>query len=31
MTATDTAPIDVTEDDWRGRVNDSQSDDVPID
>jgi ATP-binding cassette, subfamily B, bacterial len=31
MTATDTAPIDVTEDDWRGRVNDSQSDDGPID
>ncbi|HEX4587133.1 MAG TPA: ABC transporter ATP-binding protein [Mycobacterium sp.] len=30
MTATDTRPVDVPEDEWRGRVNDSQ-DDLPID
>src|SRR3954464_2024885 len=31
MTATDTQPVDVPEDDWRGRVTDSQNDDLPID
>src|SRR5690349_10268215 len=31
MTATDTRPIDVPEDDWRGRVKDEQNDDLPID
>ena len=31
MTATDTQPVDVPEDDWRGRVKDSQNDDLPID
>jgi ABC-type multidrug transport system fused ATPase/permease subunit len=32
MTATDTpARLDVPEDDWRGRVKDSQDDDLPID
>jgi ATP-binding cassette, subfamily B, bacterial len=33
MTATDTTPIDVPEEDdrWRGRIKDSQADDLPID
>jgi ATP-binding cassette, subfamily B, bacterial len=31
MTATDTQPVDVPEDDWRGRVKDDQTDDLPID
>jgi ATP-binding cassette, subfamily B, bacterial len=31
MTATDTQPVDVPEDDWRGRIKDSQTDDGPID
>jgi len=31
MTATDTQPIDVPEDEWRGRITDDQSDDLPID
>ena len=31
MTATDTQPVDVPEDDWRGRVKDSQNDELPID
>jgi ATP-binding cassette, subfamily B, bacterial len=31
MTATDTQPVEVPEDDWRGRVKDSQNDDLPID
>jgi len=31
MTATDTRPVDVPEDEWRGRVKDSQNDDLPID
>ncbi len=31
MTATDTQPVDVPEDDWRGRVTDSQNDELPID
>jgi ATP-binding cassette, subfamily B, bacterial len=31
MTATDTTPVDVPEDDWRGRIKDSQTDDGPID
>ena len=31
MTATDTTPVDVPEDDWRGRITDSQTDDGPID
>jgi ABC-type multidrug transport system fused ATPase/permease subunit len=31
MTATDTQPVDVPEDDWRGRVKDSQDDGLPID
>ncbi len=31
MTATDTQPVDVPEDEWRGRVKDSQNDDLPID
>src|SRR3981081_233469 len=30
MTATDTQPVDIPEDDWRGRVKDSQ-DELPID
>jgi ATP-binding cassette, subfamily B, bacterial len=31
MTATDVQPVDVPEDDWRGRVKDEQNDDLPID
>ena len=31
MTATDTRPVDVPEDDWRGRIRDEQNDDLPID
>ena len=31
MTTTDTQPVDVPEDEWRGRVKDDQSDDLPID
>ena len=31
MTATDTQPVDVGEDEWRGRVTDSQNDELPID
>ena len=31
MTATDTQPVDVPEDEWRGRVTDSQNDELPID
>jgi ATP-binding cassette subfamily B protein len=31
VTATDTQPVEVPEDDWRGRVKDSQNDDLPID
>jgi ABC-type multidrug transport system fused ATPase/permease subunit len=31
MTATDTQPLDVSGDDWRGRVTDSQHDRLPID
>src|SRR6201988_1323632 len=31
MTTTDTQPVDVPEDDWRGRVKDDQNDDLPID
>src|SRR4029079_13048677 len=31
MTKTDTQPVDVPEDEWRGRVKDDQSDDLPID
>lgn len=31
MTATDVQPVDVPEDDWRGRVKDEQRDDLPID
>src|SRR5258705_2132684 len=31
MTATETQPLDVPEDDWRGRVKDSQDDELPID
>jgi ATP-binding cassette, subfamily B, bacterial len=31
MTATETTPVEVPEDDWRGRVKDSQDDDLPID
>jgi ATP-binding cassette, subfamily B, bacterial len=31
MTATDTQPIDIPEDEWRGRIKDDQSDDLPID
>ncbi len=31
MTATDTPPLDLPEDEWRGRVKDSQTDDLPID
>ena len=31
MTATDTQPIDVPEDEWRGRITDDHSDDLPID
>ena len=31
MTAIDTQPIDVPEDEWRGRITDDQSDDLPID
>jgi ABC-type multidrug transport system fused ATPase/permease subunit len=31
MTATEAQPLDVPEDDWRGRVKDSQDDELPID
>ena len=31
MTATDTQPVDVPDDEWRGRVTDSQNDELPID
>jgi len=31
MTATDTRPVNVPEDDWRGRIRDEQNDDLPID
>lgn len=31
MTATDVQPVEVPEDDWRGRVKDEQRDDLPID
>src|ERR1700738_2371166 len=31
MTATDTQPVDIPEDDWRGRITDSQDDQLPID
>src|SRR5215203_1961314 len=31
MTATEAAPLDTPEDDWRGRVKDSQDDAGPID
>jgi ABC-type multidrug transport system fused ATPase/permease subunit len=31
MTATEAQPLDVGEDDWRGRVKDSQDDELPID
>jgi len=31
MTTTDTQPVDVPEDEWRGRVKDDPSDDLPID
>jgi ATP-binding cassette, subfamily B, bacterial len=31
MTTTDTQPVDLPEDEWRGRVNDSQNDELPID
>ncbi len=31
MTATDTQPVDIPDDDWRGRITDSQDDQLPID
>jgi len=31
MTATDTKPVDLPEDGWRGRLTDSQNDELPID
>src|SRR5215208_4011787 len=31
MTATEAAPLDTPEDDWRGRVTDDRDDDLPID
>src|SRR6476620_11941791 len=31
MTTIDTQPVDVPEDEWRGRITDDQSDDLPID
>jgi ABC-type multidrug transport system fused ATPase/permease subunit len=31
MTATDTRPVDVPDDDWRGRFDEARDDDLPID
>src|SRR5262245_33027902 len=31
MTTTDTTPVDLPDDEWRGRVKDEQRDDLPID
>ena len=31
MTATDTQPVDLPEDQWRGRFDEARDDDLPID